>query len=59
MKILRDLSGKLGIAGELIAFLWHRKMWWAIPPVLVLLLLGILITVGSATGVGPFVYTLF
>jgi len=59
MKIARENLDKFGIAGELLAFLWHRKLWWMIPFVAVLLLFGILIVVGSTTGVGPFVYTLF
>ena len=59
MHVLRDISEKLRIAGELIAFLWQRKLWWMIPIVLVLLLFGILTVTGSTTGAGPFVYTLF
>lgn len=59
MQVLRDMGSKFVIAGELLAFLWHAKMWWAIPMVTVLLLFGILIAFGTATGVGPFVYTLF
>jgi hypothetical protein len=59
MQLLRDMTGKLGIAGELIAFLWQRKMWWMIPMVVVLVLFGLLIAFGSASGVGPFIYTLF
>ena len=50
---------RLGIAGELFAFLWHRKMWWIMPVVFVMVVLGLLISFGSATGVGPFIYTLF
>ncbi len=59
MQAIRDISDKFGIAGELIAFLWHRKMWWMIPMVAVLLFFGLIIVVGSSTGVGPFIYTLF
>ncbi|MBM3932937.1 MAG: hypothetical protein FJ319_01320 [SAR202 cluster bacterium] len=59
MSVIRDIGGKLGIAGELLAFLWSRKLWWMIPMVSVLLVFGIIIVVGSATGVGPFLYTLF
>ena len=55
----RELGDKFGIAGELMVFLWQRKLWWLMPLVAVLLLFGILIVVGSSTGVGPFVYTLF
>ena len=41
MKIAREIFDKFGIAGELLAFLWHRKLWWMIPFVAVLLLFGI------------------
>jgi hypothetical protein len=44
---------------ELMAFLAREKRWWLIPMVLVLVLFGVLIVVGNATGVGPFIYTLF
>ena len=59
MRILRDMGNKFGIAGEMLSFLWHAKMWWAIPMVTVLLFMGLLIAFGSASGVGPFIYTLF
>ncbi len=59
MRIIRDIVDKFAIAGELLLFLWRRKMWWAIPMVTVLLFFGIIIAVGNSTGVGPFIYTLF
>ena len=59
MGILRETADKMGIAGDLLAFLRRRKLWWMMPFVVILLVFGILIVVGSATGVGPFVYTLF
>ena len=59
MQLLRDMRIRIGIAGELLGYLWSMKMWWAIPIVLVLLFLGLLIGFGSASGLGPFVYTLF
>ena len=59
MKVLREIGDKFGIAGELLGFLWHRKMWCAIPMVAVMLFFGLIIVVGSATVVGPFIYTLF
>ncbi len=49
MDFLKDLFG----------FLWERKAWWITPIVLVLLLIGVLLALGSTAGVGPFVYTLF
>ena len=59
MRFIRETSDKLGIAGELLVFLWKRKLWWMIPLVVVLLFFGIIIVVGSATGAGPFIYTIF
>ena len=59
MSVISDITGKLGIAGELLGFLWQQKLWWMIPMVAVLLVFGIVIVVGSSTGVGPFIYTLF
>ena len=59
MQMLREIGDKFGIAGELLVFLWVRKIWWMFPLVLVLLFFGLIIVVGSATGVAPFIYTLF
>ena len=59
MRVIRDMGSKMTIANELVGLMWRRKMWWMIPIVVVLLLLGLLIGFGTATGVGPFVYTFF
>lgn len=59
MQLLRELGNRLGIAGELLGFLWRSKLWWMTPVVVILVLMGLLIGFGSATGVGPFIYTLF
>ena len=59
MPMLREIGDKFGIVGELLAFLWVRRIWWMFPLVLVLLFFGLIIVVGSATGVAPFIYTLF
>ena len=56
MVILRGLAGTLG---ELFQFLLERKLWWMIPMVIVLVLLGILIFMAQSTPVAPFIYTLF
>ena len=55
----RSMSSNVGIVGELLTFLWKRKLWWLIPMVAVLLLFGLLVIFASASGVGPFIYTLF
>jgi hypothetical protein len=53
------MSLNVGIVGQLLNFLWQRKLWWLIPMVAVLLLFGLLLVFASASGVGPFIYTLF
>ncbi len=48
-----------GIAGEILSFLWQRKLWWLIPMVATLLIIGLALIFASASGVAPFIYTLF
>ncbi len=59
MGILNTMKSRLGIMGELLTFLWERKMWWMIPIVIVLLFFGILLTLAQNPAVAPFIYTLF
>jgi len=51
---------RLKTVQELFQFLWENKMWWMIPMILVLSVLGVLIlfTANNPAAV-PFVYTLF
>jgi hypothetical protein len=48
-----------GVVGELFSFLWRRKLWWIIPIIVIMLVFGLLIALGTATGLGPLIYTLF
>ena len=50
---------RLGIFGELLQFLWQRKLWWMIPMVVVLVLFGLLLIFTGSSAVAPFIYTLF
>lgn len=59
MNLLRTLGTRLSIVGELLGFLWHRKLWWLIPMLIVLVAVGLLLVFAQATGLGPFIYTLF
>ncbi len=49
---------KLGILGELWAFMRVRKAWWLSPIVVMLALLGLLIIGTSSTTLGPLIYSL-
>ncbi|MBI5878843.1 MAG: hypothetical protein HZB53_14425 [Chloroflexi bacterium] len=55
----RSLAANTGVAGEVFVYLWRRKKWWLIPMVVVLMVFGLLLVFASASGVGPFIYTLF
>ena len=59
MKATEGIRQRLGIAGELMSFLWQRKLWWLIPMVLVLLVFGGLMITAQSSALGPFIYTLF
>lgn len=56
---LQDFFMRLGVLGELLAFLWKRKLYWMLPMVITLLVFALLIMLGSASPAGAFVYTLF
>jgi hypothetical protein len=55
---VEDFTSRLGIVGELMRFLWMRKLWWLIPMIVALLMIGVLLLLG-ASGAAPFIYTLF
>ena len=47
-----------GLVAEFWDFLKYNKKWWLLPVVLVILLLGMLVTLGG-TPLGPFIYALW
>jgi hypothetical protein len=49
----------MGVVGEMLSFLWKRKLWWLIPMVATLLVFGLLVILGTTSGLAPFIYTLF
>jgi hypothetical protein len=56
---LKGLAANTGFLGDIFVFLWKRKMWWLIPMVAMLVVFGLLLLFASASGVGPFIYSLF
>jgi ABC-type dipeptide/oligopeptide/nickel transport system permease subunit len=44
---------------QLAQFIWENKKWWMIPPIIILVLFGVLVYVTTATPVSPFIYVLF
>jgi hypothetical protein len=59
MSVFKRMVSKLGIFGELLLFLWKRKLWWMIPMIFILVLFGILLVLTQGSAVAPFIYTLF
>jgi hypothetical protein len=53
------MTSNFGVVSELLRFLWQRKLWWLIPMIVVLMVFGLLLIFASASGIGPFIYTLF
>ncbi len=57
---MQNFFSRMGILGELLGFLWKRKLYWLIPMVAMLLIFAILIVIASSSGAAaPFIYTLF
>ena len=50
---------RLGTIGELLRFMWLRKLWWMIPMILVLVLFAALLIFAQGSAIAPFIYTLF
>jgi len=58
-QFFKNMGTNLGVVGEFVKFLWARKLWWLIPMVITLLLFGFLLLFANASGIAPFIYTLF
>ncbi len=59
MKRRERLLQRLGIVGELLSFLWKRRLWWIIPLILMLLLLTGVLVLAEGSAIAPFIYSLF
>ncbi|MCA9882958.1 MAG: hypothetical protein KC615_04100 [Anaerolineae bacterium] len=56
---MQDVFLRMGVLGELLSFLWKRKLYWLIPMMIVLFLFAVIIIIGSTGPGGAFIYTLF
>lgn len=52
------VSGRVGVMGELLSFLWQRKLYWLIPMIVVLLVFGMILLAGGSSFLAPFIYPL-
>jgi hypothetical protein len=44
---------------ELLSFIWERKVWWMVPPVVALLIVALLVALGQGSALSPLIYPLF
>ena len=59
MKWVTRLRRRSSVMGELLGFFWQQRLWWLIPMVTVLLVVGLLLLFAQSSPLAPFVYTLF
>lgn len=57
--LIKKTQYKLAVFGELWDYLKVNKKWWLGPPIVILLLLGLLLVMTEGSVVAPFIYTLF
>lgn len=49
----------MSIFRELFHFLWVNKLWWMMPMIFVLLIIGVILVISQSSVVAPFIYALF
>ena len=59
MKASKKAGARAEVLKELVEFLWARKLWWLIPLMVLLVTFGLLLVFAQASGIAPFIYTLF
>lgn len=59
MKAIQRTGIRFMVVGELLGYLWRRKLWWMIPMVTVFALFGLLLVFTQGSALAPFIYTLF
>ncbi len=56
---MREIFSRMGIFGELLKYLWDRKLGWLIPMIVALIIFGVLFILASTGALSPFLYSLF
>ncbi|MBU0766750.1 hypothetical protein KKF55_03125 [Patescibacteria group bacterium] len=50
---------KLSIFSDLWTFMRIRKMWWLMPIIMMIVLLGLILVFAQGSPLAPFIYTVF
>jgi hypothetical protein len=51
-------SGRTRLLEDLAGHVWRQKLWWMVPMLAAVVLLGLLLVLAQDAAVAPFVYTL-
>jgi len=57
--LIKKTQYKLAVFAEIWEYLRVNKKWWLGPPIVILVLLGLLLVLTEGSAVAPFIYTLF
>jgi len=57
--LITKTKRKLSLLAEIWEYLRVNKKWWLGPPIVILVLLGLLLVLTEGSAVAPFIYTLF
>jgi uncharacterized membrane protein YoaK (UPF0700 family) len=57
-KIELQVADGVAVSGDLISLVWHHKLWWMVPLLVVMVFLAALVVL-EATPIGPLLYPLF
>jgi hypothetical protein len=55
---MSEIADNASAVGDLVRLVWQRKLWWLVPLLLAMMVLGALVLVGS-TPIGPLLYPVF
>jgi hypothetical protein len=56
---MRDFVARMGVLGELLMFLWKRKLYWLLPLIVTLAIFAVLIIASGSGGIAAFLYPVF
>ncbi len=53
-----QVADRLSVSADLINLVWRHKLWWMVPLLLAMVVLGALVVL-EATPIGPLLYPIF
>lgn len=56
---MKALLSRFRTASALVGYFWNERLWWMIPMLVLLLMLGGLFVLTQSSSVAPLIYTMF